>query len=88
MKRIEWIEKTLREALAPEFLEIVDDSDLHAGHAGAESGGGHFQVTIVAESFRGRSRLERHRAVYDALGDAMRDRIHALALKTKAPGED
>lgn len=87
MNRLEWIEKTLREALAPEYLEVLDDSDLHRGHAGAAGGGGHYQVEIVAERFRGLSRVERHRAVYDALGEAMRQQIHALAIRAKAPGE-
>lgn len=87
MKRTEWIEATLREAFAPERLEVVDDSARHAGHAGARAGGGHFEVLIVSERFRGLSRLERHRAVYDALGEAMKAEIHALALRALAPGE-
>lgn len=87
MKTIERIEAALRAAFEPQHLEIVDDSARHAGHAGARSGGGHFIVTIVAERFRGLGRLERHRAVYDALGDAMQSEIHALALKALAPDE-
>ncbi len=87
MTRTEWIESTLRAAFTPQHFEIVDDSARHAGHAGARGGGGHFQVLIVSESFRDRSRVERHRAVYDALGDAMRADIHALALKTMTPEE-
>jgi BolA family transcriptional regulator, general stress-responsive regulator len=88
VNRLEWIERTLRDAFAPAYLEVIDDSSLHAGHVGAEGGGGHYQVVIVAERFRGLSRIERHRAVYDALGDAMRDRIHALALRALAPDEE
>ena len=87
MNRVEQIESALRGAFAPLHLEIIDDSARHAGHAGARSGGGHFQVLIVAESFRGKSRIDRHRAVYDALGDAMRDHIHALALRAMTPDE-
>lgn len=87
MTRTEWIESTLRQAFAPQHFEIVDDSARHAGHAGARSGGGHFQVLLVSEKFRGQSRVERHRAVYDALGDAMRSEIHALALRTLTPEE-
>ena len=87
MTRAEWIESTLREAFAPERLEVIDDSARHAGHEGARGGGGHFQVLIVSARFRGQSRLERHRAVYEALGDAMRDQIHALALRTLTPEE-
>jgi BolA protein len=87
VNRTEWIAATLREAFAPERLEVVDDSARHAGHAGARAGGGHFQVLIVSERFRGLSRLERHRAVYDALGEAMKAEVHALALRALAPGE-
>lgn len=87
MTRSEWIESTLRQAFAPTHFEIVDDSARHAGHAGARSGGGHFQVLIVSERFRGQGRVERHRSVYDALGDAMRAEIHALALRTLTPEE-
>lgn len=87
MTRTEWIESTLRQAFVPTHFEIVDDSARHAGHAGARSGGGHFQVLIVSERFRGQGRVERHRSVYDALGDAMRSEIHALALRTLTPEE-
>ena len=79
------IERRLREALAPESLVIRDDSANHAGHAGATSGGGHFKVTIVSAAFAGRSLLEQHRLVYDALLGMIGSRIHALALKTSAP---
>lgn len=87
MSRIERIEAALRQAFQPQHLEVVDDSASHAGHAGARSGGGHFVVTVVSERFRGLGRLERHRAVYDALGEAMHTEIHALALKALAPDE-
>ena len=87
MNRVEWIEKTLRAALAPQHIEVIDDSARHAGHAGARAGGGHFQVLVVSERFRDQTRVERHRAVYEALGDAMRSEIHALALKTLTPDE-
>lgn len=76
------------QALAPESLEVFDDSADHAGHAGArESGGGHFQVVIVAAAFTGKSRLARHRLVYDPLRDLMPARIHALAITALAPEE-
>jgi BolA protein len=81
------IEARLQKRLAPSRLEITDDSAKHVGHAGAASGGGHFSCLIVAEAFRGRSTLERHRAVYEALADLMKRDIHALALRTFAPGE-
>ena len=76
----------LEAALAPASLEIIDDSARHAGHAGAR-GGGHFRVTLVAEAFRGRSALERHRLVYTALASLMAGRVHALNIIARAPGE-
>lgn len=82
---------TIRERLqrfAPESLDVFDDSADHAGHAGArESGGGHFQVVIVASAFTGQSRVARHRLVYDALRDLMPGSIHALAIVAHAPEE-
>lgn len=79
------IERILRESLDPDYLEVEDDSDRHAGHAGATSGGGHFRVAIVSERFRGASRLEQHRMVHAALADLFGDRIHALGLRTSEP---
>jgi BolA protein len=80
------IEEALREKLQPTILEVVDESHAHVGHAGAADGG-HFSCRIVAAAFRGRSALERHRAVYDALGDLRRRGVHALALETFDPEE-
>ena len=74
-------------ALVPESLEIVDESAAHAGHAGAQSGGGHYRLLIVARAFEGKSTKLRHRMVYDALGPMMKHDIHALAIKAYAPGE-
>lgn len=73
--------------LDPESVEILDDSASHAGHAGARSGGGHYEVTIVSPHFTGKSRVERHRMVYALLDPLMKRQIHALALRTFAPGE-
>ena len=87
MDRVSWIEKTLSAALAPVHLVVEDESALHAGHAGAAAGGGHFRVLIVSQAFRGQSPVARQRAVYAALGDAMRSTIHALALRTLTPDE-
>lgn len=82
------IEKRLRAALAPVRLAVINDSARHHGHAGDDgSGESHFTVEIEAEAFAGLSRLERQRAVNAALGDLMRDRVHALAIRAKAPGE-
>lgn len=79
----------LKERLAvlqPLRLDIVDDSHRHAGHAGAREGG-HYQVAIVSAAFAGRNTMARHRLVYEAVGDLMRSRIHALAIQAKAPDE-
>jgi BolA protein len=74
-------------ALDPEHVEIIDDSAKHVGHAGAREGGGHYAVTVVSARFAGKSRLERHRMVYELLAPLMKRRIHALALHTLTPGE-
>ncbi|MCW8835958.1 MAG: BolA family transcriptional regulator [Rhodospirillales bacterium] len=80
-------EKLTRE-LAPQRLEITDESGRHVGHAGAHpEGESHFHVEVVSEAFTGKSRVERQRMVYAALAEEMEGRIHALALSTKAPGE-
>jgi BolA protein len=73
--------------LAPEHIEIVDESALHAGHAGARSGGGHYQLTLIAAAFAGQTGMARHRAIYQALGDLMSTRIHALSITALAPDE-
>lgn len=78
--------RTRLAALNPEVLEIHDDSAAHAGHAGAKSGG-HYQLLIVSEQFKGLNRIARQRLVYAALGDLMQTRIHALAQKTLSPEE-
>ncbi|MBK7356177.1 BolA family protein [Propionivibrio sp.] len=83
-------ESVLRDRLAvlsPRRLELIDDSAKHAGHAGARSGGGHYRLLIVADAFTGKSTLSRHRLVYDALGELMRSRIHALSIQSLAPDE-
>ena len=77
----------IRDALVPAFtpdtLEIVDESHLHAGHAGARDGRGHFRVRIDSARFAGMSPLARHRAVYAALGDLMSTDIHALTIDAR-----
>ena len=81
------IEKRLREALAPSHLSVINDSAMHSGHAGDDgSGESHFTVEIETPAFAGLSRLDRQRAVNAALGDLLRDRIHALAIRASAPG--
>jgi len=81
------IRDRLQAALAPESLDIQDDTAKHAGHAGARSGGGHFIVRIVSKSFAGKTPIQRHRMVFDALGDAMQTEIHALSIDARAPEE-
>lgn len=82
------IEERLRAALAPEALSIVDESHLHAGHGGWREGGEtHFRIEISAQAFAGRSRVERHRLVNQALEPAFARGLHALAIRAKAPGE-
>jgi BolA protein len=82
------IDKRLREALAPAHLQVTNDSARHRGHSGDDgSGESHFTVEIVAARFEGMSRVERQRAVNSALADLLRDRIHALAIKARAPGD-
>ena len=77
----------LQQAFAPVRLEIEDESAAHAGHAGAQGGGGHYRVYLVSDRFGGLPRLARHRLVYDALRDLMQRDIHALALSLVTPGE-
>ncbi|MEE4376282.1 MAG: BolA family protein [Candidatus Competibacteraceae bacterium] len=85
--RVALIEQRLRAALAPTELEIIDDSAAHAGHAGARSGGGHFNVLIVSPLFDGKPLLQRHRLVYQAVDDLMKQEIHALSIKALTPAE-
>ena len=82
------IRQRLTAALAPRALDLVDESALHVGHAGARpQGESHFRVSIVAAAFAGKSRLERQRLVFAALGDLMQTDIHALSVTALAPGE-
>lgn len=85
--RRQHIEQRLREALAAQHVAVEDESHLHAGHAGAAGGGGHFRATIVSPRFEGLSRVARQRLVYQALADEMQGAIHALAMRTLTPGE-
>jgi BolA protein len=85
--RLEQIRQAIDSSLNTEFLEITDESHLHAGHAGARTGMGHFHVKIVAQQFVGQSLIKRHRLVYAAVGDLMETDIHALGIEAFAPGE-
>lgn len=81
------IESRLREALSPTHVEVVDESHLHAGHAGAKSGGGHFRAVIVSEKFAGLSRVKAQQLVYRTMGTWMGKEIHALSMQTFTPEE-
>ena len=83
------IESKLRAALQPTRVKVVDESELHKGHAGHRLGGeSHFRVEIVAVAFEGQSRVARQRRVYEILADELKAGVHALALKTLTPAED
>lgn len=79
--------RTCLARLEPETVEITDESDLHAGHEGARSGGGHFQLTIVSNRFANLNTVARHRLVYEALASLMGSRIHALSITALTPDE-
>jgi BolA protein len=80
------IAEKLAQAFAPVALEVVDQSHLHAGHAGTPGGGEtHFAIHIVSAAFRGKSRLERHRMINDALASELKGGVHALAVSAMAP---
>ena len=84
----ERITRKLTAAFAPQELKVIDESHQHQGHGGWREGGEtHFRVDIVSEAFAGKSRLERHRLVNAALSQELADRVHALAIAAKAPGE-
>ena len=74
-------------SLQPELLEITDDSAQHAGHAGAQSGGGHYRLRIVSQAFSQQNTLARHRLVYATLGNLMQNQIHALSITAYCPEE-
>jgi BolA family transcriptional regulator, general stress-responsive regulator len=78
----------LNSALAPTRIELIDDSEQHRGHGGYNPAGeSHFSLNIESPAFAGKSRVERQRLVYAALGDLMRERVHALSIRATAPGE-
>jgi BolA protein len=82
------ITEKLSTAFTPQSVEVLDESHQHAGHAGHREGGEtHFRVYIVAEAFRGKSRLERHRMINETLASELKGGVHALAIRASAPGE-
>ena len=87
MDRRARIEAKLREGLDASHVEVVDESHLHVGHAGAREGGGHFRATIVSERFGGLSKVQAQRLVYQTLADEMKGEIHALSMTTLTPDQ-
>lgn len=85
--RDERILAKLTETFAPQECQLTNESHLHAGHAGAASGAGHYRLHIVSSRFEGQGRLGRHRLVYDCLHDLMHTEIHALAINALTPSE-
>ena len=80
--------RRLNSALSPSFIDLVDDSEQHRGHGGHNpSGESHFSLEIESAAFAGKSRVERQRMVYHALGDLMKKRVHALQIRARAPGD-
>lgn len=84
----ELIKQKLNEAIKPEIIELIDDSAAHAGHAGAKGGAGHYNLTIIAEVFEGKTLVQRHQLVYQALADLMKNEIHALGINALSPSEN
>ncbi len=87
MDRITEIKTRLERDLSPTHLDIIDESHLHVGHAGASGGAGHFNITIVSDKFAGQSALQRHRMVYLAVGNLMPSEIHALSINARSQVE-
>ena len=84
----DWIARTLEERFAPTHLAVEDESHRHPGHAGWREGGEtHFRLDMVSAAFEGKSRVERHRLVNEALAGAFARGLHALAIRARAPGE-
>jgi BolA protein len=83
------IRESLMIALRPMRLDVVNESELHAGHRSSPgSGESHFRVLVVSERFQGKSRIERHRMINEALATELSEGVHALAIKALAPGEE
>ena len=85
--RIEQLRTLLNATFTPSQCQLQDESALHAGHAGAASGGGHYRLRMVSALFEGKTRIARHRLVYDCLRDMMHKDVHAIAITAVAPSE-
>lgn len=86
-QRLKAIRQKLEDSLQPEQLSVEDEGHLHVGHEGAKDGRGHFRVMVVSDAFNGLSMIQRHRAIYFALGDLMTTDIHALAIDAYSSDE-
>lgn len=84
----ELIRQKLNDTLQPEIIEIIDQSAAHAGHTGSQKGGGHFNVTIVTKAFEGKTLVQRHQLIYQALNEMMKEDIHALGINALTPEEN
>jgi BolA protein len=84
IEREQIIRQRIEQALQPQSLELIDDSHLHAGHGAT---GGHYTVRIVSDAFAGKTMVQRHRLVYDAVGDLMASEIHALSIDASTTAE-
>lgn len=82
---IDTIKTQLQQVFSPTHINVVDESHLHEGHAGAQTGKGHYALTIYSEAFHGKTPIQRHRMIYEALGELMTTRIHALSISAKPP---
>jgi BolA protein len=87
-QRLAEIRRRLEAAFQPQALEVVDEGHLHVGHEGAKDGRGHFRLRIVSDRFAGQGMVQRHRLIYQAMGELMHSDIHALAMDARAPDED
>jgi BolA family transcriptional regulator, general stress-responsive regulator len=88
MRTADIISQKLTDAFTPQSLNVMDESHLHAGHAGAREGGQtHYRVYIVSDAFKGKTRIDRHRMINSALAAELAGSVHALAIQAAAPGE-
>ena len=85
--RVKMIKKVLEEVFYPVEIEVLDESHMHAGHLGAQSGKGHFKLTIISERFEGLPPIQRQKLIYRTLATLMETDIHALSMSTLAPSE-
>lgn len=86
-QRLAEMRRRLEQALQPRILDLIDEGHMHVGHAGAKDGRGHFRLHVVSGCFIGQTVVQRHRLIYQLLGDLMQTDIHALAIEARTPDE-